>query len=88
MFKTTLYFSSVPLGIMFIVGIFSLIIGIVTRNQGVAVAVLPFVVMPFIMIFVYGLFGVLAGGVYNFFSKRFGGLELRIEKEDSEMVIE
>jgi hypothetical protein len=82
MFKTTLYFASVPLGLMFVIGIFSLIIGVVFGNTELVVSVVPFIVMPFIMIFIYGLAGMLIGVIYNFFAHKFGGLELTVKAED------
>jgi hypothetical protein len=86
MFKTTLYFACVPLGLMFVIGVLGLIIGIAIGQSNIVVTVIPFLVMPFIMIGIYGLFSMLAGVIYNFFAKKFGGLELTIETEGQDVI--
>lgn len=78
MLKTTLYIASIPLGIMFLVGIISLLIGAASGNSKNMMAFIPFIFMPFFMIIVYGLLGMLVSVVYNFFANKYGGLELTI----------
>ncbi|MDQ0885079.1 flagellar biosynthesis protein FliQ [Paenibacillus sp. V4I9] len=88
MFKTTLYLASVPLGIMFLVGILALIIGIASGNSKSTMTFIPLVVMPFFMIIVYGLIGMLVSALYNFFANKFGGLELSINVNKIEAPLE
>lgn len=88
MFKTALYIASIPVGLMFVVGVVALIIGIASGNQSIVVTVIPFIVMPFIMIGLYGLFGMLLGVIYNFFAPKFGGLELTIKTQEQEVIMQ
>ncbi|AJS59320.1 hypothetical protein [Paenibacillus sp. IHBB 10380] len=88
MFKTTLYIASIPAGLMFVIGVLSLIIGIASGNQSIVVAVIPFIVMPFIIIGLYGLLGMLLGVSYNFFAPKFGGLEITIKTQEQEVIMQ
>lgn len=77
-FKTTIYITSIPLAIMMIVGVFATIIGVASRQEPVTAMMLPFIIMPFFMVLLYGLIGMLVALVYNKLSSKFGGLELNI----------
>lgn len=81
-FKTTIYMTSVPLAFMFVIGFFVLVIGLAMGQSKVALFGLPYMIMPFFMVFIYGLLGMLTGTIYNIFSKKFGGLELTIEEKN------
>lgn len=84
MFKTTLYLMSIPVGIMSIFGIVALIIGIAIGDSGMTLAFLPLIIMSFFMILIFGAISMLVSVIYNFFAKKFGGLELTITTKDIE----
>lgn len=81
MLKTTLYIASIPIGVMFIFGIIALLIGAALGNSKTMMAFIPFLLMPFFMIIVYGILGMLVSVVYNFFANKFGGLELTVHSK-------
>lgn len=85
-FKTIIYLMSIPLGIMFIVGILTTIIGTAIGQHGLALG-LPFIIMPFFMIFLYGLLGMLIAIIYNYCAKRYGGLEIKFTQKENELDI-
>lgn len=80
-FKSVIYLSSIPLLLMILVGIGSAIFGLVTNNQQTLFFGLAYTLMPILMMFFYGLLGMLIAFFYNFFSKRFGGLELTLQEK-------
>lgn len=83
MFKTILYIASIPLVLMLVFGVLSLIIGGASGNSSFVVGVIPLIIMPIIMLGLYGLLGMLIAVIYNFFASKFGGLELTIKTQEN-----
>ncbi|WP_432664087.1 hypothetical protein R9X47_26595 [Wukongibacter baidiensis] len=81
-FKVTLYFAIIPVALMILVGIIALLIGIGTRNGGVAMFGGAYLIAPIFMFFMYGAFAALFALIYNVASNRFGGLEIVVDEED------
>lgn len=55
------------------------LIGLATGDYTVIVAGFPFIIMPVLGIFVYGLLGKLGAIIYNTLAQKFGGLELEFD---------
>jgi hypothetical protein len=84
LFKVTIYLTSIPFGIMALIGVIITIIGGAMDHPMMLTIGIPYIIMPLFMIFIYGLLSMLMAVIYNLFSRKFGGLELVIsEKEDS-----
>lgn len=83
-FKVTVYLMVIPIAIMVLVGLVTSIIGIATGEYELLFAFLPLIIMPFFMIFGYGLLGMLVAVIYNALSNKFGGLELQIDSLEPE----
>jgi len=81
-FKVTLYLCSIPLALMSLIGIIISIIGVVIKEYTMLFFGIPYIIMPIIMVFLYGLFGMLGALIYNVLSRKFGGLELEIEDKN------
>jgi urea transporter len=77
-FKITVYLTCVPLAIMAFIGVIIAIIGAVNGNGTMLAIGIPYTVMPFVMIGVYGLLSMLVALIYNKLSNKYGGLELVI----------
>lgn len=83
-FKATLYLMMIPMGILFMIGIVSSLIGVAVGEKGVLMFGIMYVIMSFIMLGIYGLLSMLISVIYNLFAGKFGGLELTINELDKE----
>lgn len=81
-FKSTLYIAIVPLGIMAAIGLLMAIIGVAIGQGQLIILGIPYIIMPFFMMGIYGLLSMLTALVYNKFSTKFGGLELVIKEQN------
>jgi amino acid transporter len=83
-FKSTLYLTSIPLFLLGIVGILLTIIGVAIGNSALIGAGIPYIFMPILLIFIYGLFAILCALVYSKLAKKFGRLEIKVVDKDKE----
>ena len=83
-FKVTLYVVSVPMALVFILGLIFTVIGASFPATRLLYVGIPYLIMPFFLLFLYGLFSMLISFVYNKFAGKFGGLELQVEEERTE----
>ncbi|MGO4371658.1 hypothetical protein [Paenibacillus sp. 2TAB19] len=81
-FKTTIYFSIIPLALMMVIGFIVIIIGILIGNTGAIAMGFPYFITPIFMVGIYGALSMLVSLVYNKLSNKFGGLELVITESD------
>lgn len=81
-FKSTLYITIVPLGIMAAIGLLMTFIGVAIGQGQLLILGIPYIFMSFVMMGLYGLFSMLTALVYNKFSTKFGGLELVIKEQN------
>lgn len=81
-FKATLYFAIIPLSIMVALGFLVAIIGLAIGKPGLLAAGIPYIIMPVILIFVYGLIGMLSAFIYSKLATKFGGLEVTVVEKD------
>jgi putative exporter of polyketide antibiotics len=80
-FKVTLYVMIIPVAIMFLIGLFMLLIGLATRQWILVGMGIPYMLMPVFLLGVYGALSMLISLLYNKLSGKFGGLELTIEEK-------
>lgn len=80
-FKITIYIFSIPLVIMAFIGLIITIIGAFIGNSPMLFMGLPYVIMPFFMLGIYGLLSMLTALVYNKLAGKFGGIELVISEK-------
>ncbi|HIW32292.1 MAG TPA: hypothetical protein IAA29_05845 [Candidatus Paenibacillus intestinavium] len=78
-FKVTIYYSIIPLACMMLVGILFTIIASAIGQRGLLAVGIPYIILPIILIWVYGLFAMLIALVYNGLAKKFGGLVLTVK---------
>jgi|GEM_PF-3384785 len=81
-FKTILYFSIIPFALIFAIGLLLTVIGAVISGTELLFIGIPYMIMPFFMIGIYGALGMLVSVIYNALSKKFGGLELTVEQKE------
>lgn len=79
-FKVTLYFAIIPVLIMILIGIIALIVGLATGESAAAIFGGVYIIMPVVMVIIYGAFGALFALLYNVLSKKFGGLEIYVNQ--------
>lgn len=84
MFKSSLYMSALPLAIIAFIGLIITIIGAALQNEILLTIGLPYLGFPIVMLFVSGFINMLMAFIYNFFSRKFGGLELEIAEKNEE----
>jgi len=77
-FKTVIYITCLPIGLMALFGLIASVFSAVVGDGSIMAFALPFVIMPFIMLGLYGLISMLVALIYNMFAGKFGGLELVI----------
>lgn len=78
-FKVTIYYSIIPLACMMAIGILMTIIA-AAIGQGELLAVgIPYIILPIVLIWIYGLFAMLIALVYNGLAKKFGGLVVTVK---------
>jgi len=87
LFKVTAYMMIVPLGIFFLIGLATLIIGSAIGQPEVRIFGIIYMIFPIFMIPLYGGIAALTGLIYNAFSKKFGGLECYIEDEENKFIL-
>ncbi|WP_379138356.1 hypothetical protein [Paenibacillus sp. sgz500958] len=87
-FKTTLYIASIPIAVMAVIGVIVSIVGAALGDASMLAMAIPFVVMPFIMLGIYGLFSMLMAVLYNFMAGKFGGLELVVTEKNTHPIYE
>lgn len=78
-FKTTLYYLIIPFALMMVVGIIITIIGAVIGEGTMLMVGIPYIILPIILIGVYGLFAMLIALLYNGLSRKFGGLVITVK---------
>lgn len=81
-FKATVYLSLIPLAFMSAIGILITIIGLAIGRSAMLAAGIPYIILPIIFLFIYGLIGMLSAYIYSKFAMKFGGLEISIEEKD------
>lgn len=84
-FKATMYWAFVPMGIIFLIGIISALVGAALGETEVLLFGIAYTFVPFIMLGIYGVISMLIALVYNLFAGKFGGLVLTINELDNEM---
>lgn len=72
----------IPTLLLFIVGLGMVVVGLIIKETFIVFMGIPYLIMPVILILIYGLVGMLVALVYNKLAKRFGGLELKIVEKD------
>lgn len=78
-FKVTIYYSIIPLACMMVLGIiFTIIAAAIGQSELLAIGI-PYIILPIILIWVYGLFSMLIALVYNGLAKKFGGLVVTVK---------
>ncbi|MBP3965099.1 hypothetical protein [Paenibacillus lignilyticus] len=83
MFKTTIYLMIIPMALMAFIGLMITIIGAATGKGTLLVVGIPYLVIPFFLVFFYGALSMLVALVYSAFAKKFGGLELTLVDKDA-----
>ncbi|MCI3920364.1 hypothetical protein MO973_08965 [Paenibacillus sp. TRM 82003] len=83
-FKATIYFAIIPMAFLLILGLLIAIIGASLGSTNLLIAGIPYIVMPFVLIFIYGLLAMLASFVYNKLAGKYGGLKLQVELENGD----
>jgi len=78
-FKATIYILIIPFALMMLIGLFMVMIGIMTDQSAILFAGLVYVVMPIILIGIYGVICMLIALVYNLLARKFGGIELIVK---------
>jgi hypothetical protein len=83
-FKTTLYVTSIPMALIFVVAIILIIVGSALQQRELLFVGIAYLIMPVFICLFYGVISMLIALVYNLLSGKFGGLELTVqEKRDS-----
>jgi hypothetical protein len=84
-FKATMYLAFIPMGIIFLIGIISALVGVALGETEVLLFGIAYTFVPFIMLGIYGLLSILIALIYNLFAGKFGGLVLTINELDNEL---
>jgi len=81
-FKTMVYLMIIPSILIFIVGLGIVVVGILIKEPLTLVVGIPYMIMPVVLILIYGLVSMLVAWIYNKLAKRFGGLELKVVEKN------
>jgi hypothetical protein len=84
-FKATIYLMLIPMGIIFLIGIISALVGAALGETEVLWFGFGYAIMPIMMFGIYGVISMLIALVYNLFAGKFGGLVLTINELDNEL---
>ena len=85
-FKCNFYMMLIPSAVFLLVGIITVLIGIVLQEgEFILLGVLAGMLYPVLLLGFSGLMYMLMGLIYNFFAQRFGGLELTLEEKELSM---
>ncbi|MBS4537659.1 hypothetical protein GOQ27_04240 [Clostridium sp. D2Q-11] len=82
LFKVALYFSIIPVVIMFLVGLVFLLIGIAGKVPEMGIFGVVYMVLPIFMVIFYGVMAVVAGLIYSGLASKFGGLEIYVTEDE------
>lgn len=81
-FKALMYLMVIPMGILFLIGVISALVGVALGETEVLWFGIAYTFVPFIMLGIYGLLSMLIALIYNLFAGKFGGLVLTINELD------
>jgi len=82
-FKATIYFAIIPLALMAVLGFLIGVIGLAIGKPALLAAGIPYIIMPVILVFVYGLIGMLSAFIYSKLATKYGGLVVTVVEKDN-----
>jgi hypothetical protein len=81
MFKTMLYLTCIPFGLMAAIGLIISIFGAAFGHWSALFIGVPYMILPVILILVYALLSMVIALVYSKLARKFGGLELVVAEQ-------
>lgn len=85
--KVTVYMMAIPAVICFLIGLVLIPLGIFFHHkQNIIMGIIICFGYPVLFIVVYGLMGIVQAYLYNWFSKKYGGLTIQVDEKNIDQV--